>query len=188
MQPGETISPGGAKPAPTKIQAPTEPKTSAIKAAPAHEGAVSWTASEYISHDKPSGWYVSVGLGAAVLAIAIYLLTHDALSAGVVVVVGIIFGILAARQPRTLPYAVDHAGITIGQKFYSYGDFKSFAIVDEDAIYSIMLLPMKRFMPGVSLYYPPDQEDEILDMISTYLPHEPRQADVVDRLARKLRF
>ena len=189
MQPGETISPGGAQKAPAKLQAQPEPKTPAPQR-PAHldESAITWTASEYIAHDKSSGWYVSVGLGSSVLALLIYLLTHDSLSTGIVIVVGILFGVIAARQPRTLPYAVDQAGVTIGQKFYPYTDFKSFAVMEEDAIYSILLLPMKRFMPGVSLYYPPDQEEDILNVLSDFLPHEPRTADVVDRLARKLRF
>lgn len=187
MQPGETISPGGAHEEPTKFQAQPEPTA---PAAPTHRNpsAITWTASEYIAHDKSAGWYVSVGLGSAALALIIYLLTNDSLSAGIVVVVGIMFGVIASRQPRTLPYAVDEAGVTIGQKFYPYTDFKSFAVMEEDAIYSIMLLPMKRFMPGVSLYYPPNQEEEILETLSDFLPHEPRTADVVDRLARKLRF
>jgi hypothetical protein len=96
--------------------------------------------------------------------------------------------VAAARQPQTLKYGINHAGIMVGEKFYPFPDFKSFSIADEEALSSIVLLPMKRFMPGLTIYYPPDQEDEIMTVLSLYLPHETRRVDVVDRLARRLRF
>jgi hypothetical protein len=149
---------------------------------------VTWSASEYVAHQKDAGWYVLLMLGAAALAIAIYLITGDMFSGGVIVLVGIIFALGSSRQPRTLEYGIGRVGLKIGEKFYPYSDFKSFAVVEEDAIYSILLLPMKRFMPGVNLYYPPDQEDEIMGVLSSYLPHETRTDDMFDKLTRRLRF
>lgn len=186
MQPGETIKPGGSAEPATAPAPSQEPETTAPATADAPE--ISWTASEYVAHQKTTNWYVMLGLGSAGLATLTYLLTGDVISTAAIVIVGVIFGMAASRQPRTLAYGIDHGGIMIGEKFYPYADFKSFSVMEEDAIYSILLLPMKRFMPSVSIYYPPDQEDDIMAVLSTYLPHEARAVDMVDRLARKLRF
>lgn len=105
-----------------------------------------------------------------------------------IVVVAIMFGVFAARQPRVLAYQLDHSGIRIGDKFYPYSEFKSFSVLDEGPVSSILLLPLKRFMPGVSMYYPPEQEEKIVTVIANYLPHEEREPDPLDRLMRKMRF
>ena len=196
MQPGETITPGGqpspTPPAPPQKQWPADSNTAyapETQSKPAPEGGeINWTASEYIAHHKTANWYVLLAIASVIVAGLVLLLTGDKLSAGVIVLVAAVFGISAARQPRTLRYAVDHYGIRIGDKSYAYTDFKSFSVIEEDAIYSVMLLPMKRFMPGISMYYPPDQEEDILEVLADYLPHETRQEDMVDRVVRKLRF
>lgn len=160
----------------------------APQAAAASSTEVSWTASEYIAHQKNTGWYVLLGLGAVAAAVVVFLLTRDKISSGMVVVVAVMFGIFAARQPRVLAYQVTQGGVKIGEKFFQYGDFKSFSVLDEGHISSILLMPLKRFMPGVSMYYPPEQEEKIVNVLVNYLPHEERQPDFIDRLMRKVRF
>jgi len=159
-------------------------------AAPEHalSQSVQWTASEYISHQKSLGWYALLGLAVTCAAGFILLVTDDRFSAGIVVVVAIIFGIFAARPPRVLNYQVDNAGIKIADKFYPYEMFKSFSVQDEGAIDAILLTPLKRFMPGISLYFPPDQGEQIVTVLSNYLPHEDRDPDMLDRFMRKVRF
>lgn len=177
------------EPAEWQFHAEDAPATTTVQEPPHHLAApVSWTASEYIAHQKNAGWYVLLGLGVSALAIAIYFLTHDNISVVMTVVVGIIFGVFAARQPKEITYALDQNGLQIGQKFYPYGGFKSFSVMQEGAIPSIQLMPMQRFMPAISLYYDPKDEDRILAVLTDYLPHEERQHDMVDRLMRKLRF
>jgi hypothetical protein len=104
------------------------------------------------------------------------------------VIVTVLFGVFAARKPRTLNYALDDAGIHIGQKFYSYGDFKSFSVLDEGGLNAIWLMPLKRFMPSLTIYYAPNDEDKIMRVLSSFLPFEDRDHDMVDRLMRKVRF
>lgn len=199
MQPGETARPGDSPRSATPTPPPTEPnqqwrftpeQASSAAAAVHHDEdrAITWTASEYVANQKTYGWYVLLGLGALAAATLIFLITRDKVSTGVIVLVGIIFGITAAHQPRTLEYRLDHNGIKIGDKLYPYSDFKSFSVMEDGAINSILLLPLKRFMPGLSIYYPPDQEEDILAVLGSYLPHETREIDAIDRLMRKIRF
>lgn len=155
--------------------------------APSDE-AVSWTASEFIAHPKSVSWYGSLGLAAAAGCILVYLLTKDYISSAMIIVVAIVLAVFAARQPRTLKYKVDGHGLMIGQRLYSYLDFRSFSVIDEDAVSSIVFMPLKRFMPSLTIYYDPKDEDSILGTLSNYLPFEEREHDVVDRFMKRIRF
>ncbi len=150
---------------------------------------VSWTASEYVAHHKSTGWFVMLGLATAVAAIIVYFFTQgDRISAGMIVVVGAVFGVMAARTPRVLEYSVNSSGVQIGPKFYGYGELKSFAILEEGVIRSILLLPLKRFMTSISIYYDPADEDKIVRVLSAALPVEQRSQDPLERLMRRVRF
>lgn len=149
---------------------------------------VTWTASEYIAHHKGPGWYMGLALTTVAVTALTYLITQDMVTAVVIVIVAIIFGVFASRQPQVLTYKLQDNGIVIEDKFYPYGEFRSFAVQEEGAINSIFLMPLKRFHPGLSLYYPPEQEDEIINTLGSYLPHEDRQPDIVDRFMRNIRF
>jgi hypothetical protein len=147
-----------------------------------------WSASEFVAHSKGLSWYSLLALVALVLSVLIYLLTQDVVSVGIVIFVALLLGISAVRKPRILNYQVNSGGLTIGQKFYSYHEFKSFAVMQEEAFSSVMFLPLKRFMPPISIYYDPKDEDQIIEVLSHHLPMENRAHDVIDSLVRRIRF
>lgn len=149
---------------------------------------VVWTASEYISHGKSNIWYVQLGLATAAATALAFLITRDVVVAITLILVGVIFGVAAGRKPRVLNYAVDNRGITISQNAYPYALFKSFSVIQEGSIRSIFLMPIKRFNPPLSLYYPPEEEQQIVETIGNHLPQEAREQDAIDRLMHKIRF
>lgn len=149
---------------------------------------VSWTASEFLAHQKNSGWYMILTAGAVVGSAVMYLLTRDMISSLVILMVAILLGAAAARKPRTLSYQLTDQGLHIGPKLYPYRDFKAFSVINEGAINSILLMPMKRFQPSVTVYYAPEDEQKILDVLSAALPYEPRDQDPIDRLMQRIRF
>ena len=149
---------------------------------------VSWSASEFIAHEKSPLWYAALTAVSVVFAAVIYFLMHDLIAVIAVVFVCILFGFLAAHKPRVLTYYVNAAGITIGQKTYSFSDFKSFGVVNEGAFSNITFMPMKRFMPTLSIYYPPEHEQAIIDVLSNYLPFAPATHDLIDRFMHRIRL
>ena len=149
---------------------------------------VEWTASEFVAHSKNMGWFTTLGAAAILLAAAIYFLTHDIVSAAIIVVVAILFGVSGSRKPRVLHFRVNDSGLAIGDKFYPYSEFKSFSVMDEGAFSSIMFMPLKRFMPPISIYYEPSDEERIVQVISYFLPMENREHDMIDNLVRRIRF
>src|SRR5690606_8954315 len=154
--------------------------------APAPQEPIRWTASEYVAHEKGVGWYILLGLAIVAFAAVVYVVTGELLSSVVIVVMGIAFGAFAARQPQELDYALDNTALHVGNRSYGYAQFKSFTIIDEGAIRSIMLMPLQRFMPPLNVYYAPEDEDKIATALSGYLPYEDRKQDVVDRFMRKV--
>lgn len=186
QQPGWTYKPGETPASSSELYA--EPEYGEPAEKKHNLQPVSWAASEFIAHHKSAGWYMAFLLVIGVCAGLIYVLTQDIISATVIIIAGILFAILAARKPRQVSYYVDHNGVNIGGKFYSFAEFKSFGVSQEGAIRAINLLPLKRFMPEVTIYYPPEQEVNILSLLSQQLPHEQLSPKGVDQLLKKLRF
>ncbi len=184
QQPGQSVEPSNwqFKPDDTAAPAPSSP-ASVSNATP-----VSWTASEFIAHQKSAGWYILLSLAAVAVAVVIYFLTRDYISSGIILLAAVALGVFAARKPRTLNYQLDNTGIHIGSKSYPYGDFKSFSIIDEGMISSITLTPLKRFMPPLSMYYEHKDEDRITGTLGAYLPFEEGKPDMVDNFMRRIRF
>lgn len=213
FSPGDTITPGGSSapeqrpeaapmpPAPTPVnddvpradalplgnQETTQPAFDASQSA--HES-VSWTASEFMTHSKSFGWYVILALAVALVAVIVYFVTDSYVSAFTIFMAGLLLGAFAfmTRKPRTLNYQVSSTGVQIGQKLYPFGELKAFTIQPEGPINSIVLLPAKRFMPPITMYYDPKDEDRITDTLNDHLPFDEDHNDPVDNFMRKIRF
>jgi hypothetical protein len=151
-------------------------------------GNVTWTAPEFLAHDKDIYWYLTLTGIAAVLATIVMLLTKDKISTIVVIVAAIMFGVYAARKPRILPYELDQAGLHVAEKFYDYGQFRSFFVLDEGNIRSITFIPLRRLMPGLTIYFQPEDEPGIVRILSDRMPMENREHDLLDDILHKIRF
>jgi hypothetical protein len=191
MQPAPSSDDGNWRytPAPEQpLGTPVQPQGSATSSAYQPAPPVQWTASEFVAHHKSVGWYVVFVLAAVVVLALVYVVTKDIISVVAIAILGLLFGISAARKPRVLGYQLDGQGLTAGQKFYPYSEFKSFSVSIDGAFASLDLLPLKRFALPVSVHYDPKDESHILEVIGKHLPFEQRGDDVADRLARRIRF
>ena len=150
--------------------------------------AISWTASEFISHEKSGGWYILLAVAAVVIGGLIYLITRDKVAVAVVFFAAGVLAFYASNKPRQLDYAMDQKGITVGKKFHAYEEFKSYSIVPEGAFSSILLIPHKRFGMSLSIFYPPEGEEAITELFNQRLPLEEHSHDPIDRLLRNIRF
>jgi hypothetical protein len=166
------------------------------EAASSHDGStsllpsnpVTWTAAEFIDHEKGQQWYITLGIGTVVAIGVIYLLTHDLITSAVIAIVAVMFGLFAARKPRKLEYTIDSEGVHIGGRFYPYGNFKSFSLVQEGPAHSVWLLPLKRFTPIIPLCFDLKDETAVVDALSRTLPLENRDLDSIDKLMHRVRF
>jgi hypothetical protein len=150
--------------------------------------AITWTASEFIAHAKSFGWYFVLAVVAVAVAAAIYLVTRDMISSGVIIVAALFLGFYAGHKPREMQYRLDASGLNVGEKYFSYNQFRSFAVLPEGAFSSIVFMPLKRFAVPTTIYYPPEEEDRIVGMIGGSLPLEQHGHDAVDRLMHRIHF
>jgi hypothetical protein len=155
---------------------------------PASAEPVRWQATEYIHHDKSALWFVIFGIIVVVImAIAIIFIrsiTFDIL----VPVMAASLLVYAYRPPRLIDYTLSRQGLHINDRLYPFSEFKGFGVVRDGGEYSIMLLPVKRFKPGVSVYFPEEAGEAIVDMLGVRLPMQELHLDIVDQIIRKLRL
>ncbi len=164
--------------------APNQPKQGVSS-----ENTIQWQASEFVDHQKTKGWFLLCGVGAVVLGAVIYLIAgHNILSTVVVVVAMLTFGIYAGQKPRTLTYALLPGVLKIGTKQYSYDDFKTFNVIQEGVLNGVVLQPLRRFMPPLTLYFAEEDGEKIFDILASHIPHEERAVDPIDNLMRRIRF
>lgn len=148
---------------------------------------VKWDAQEYVQRDKNAGWYVALVLvGVALVALSIWLRQWTFTALVVLSVVALV--LYSVRPPRVLHYELSDEGLAEGKRLYSYADYKSFGVVKDGAIYSIVLTPKKRFSPRVTVYFPQDQGEMIVDMFGVRMPMEEVKMDLLDKLIKFLRI
>lgn len=157
------------------------------KPAPA-KTVMAWTASEYVEHQRGASWYASLVAITAVITAAVYFITKDYFATGTIVLVGLIVGITVGRKPGQMNFELSASGLQAGPKSYSYNLFKSFSIIKEGNLISLSLTPVKRFMPPVSAYFDPKDEQKIVSVVGERLPYEERQPSAIDRLSFRLRI
>lgn len=147
-----------------------------------------WQASEYVQHEKRMLWYVAlIAVAVVLLLISIFLIKSWSFAV-LVVVLGVCVGVMAGRPPHLINYSLTDEGLSINDKKFSYQDFRAFGVVQDGSLHFLALIPVKRFMPAVNVYFPPEQGEQIVDTLGMYLPMEQIESDMVEKLARRLRF
>jgi hypothetical protein len=152
------------------------------------DAVVTWEASEYIHHQKDSTWYLIFGGVTAVTAIVFYIILRDIFSIIVLVLMAVAVAVYAGRKPQVVRYSLSSDGLTVAGKHYELDLFRTFSVMQEGGVYSVTLMPVRRFMPPVSIYFSPQDGDQIMDILGAVMPHEDREPDMIDRFMRNIRF
>ena len=149
---------------------------------------VRWQAKEYIDREKNALWFVGfavITIGFMILAVFLMKSWTFAILIPVMAATLLVF---TQRPPRVLDYTLGRKGLHINDHLYSFSDFKAFAVIHGDDEHSISLIPVKRFKPAVSIYFPEEVGEAIVDLLATRLPMQELHLDFIDRMTRKLRL
>jgi len=165
----------------TNLEAETTPSASDATT-------ISWTASEYISHEKNKTWHLYLFAVASILIVLVYLVSQDKLAVIVIILSTVAVSVYATKKPIEKNYSLDSSGLRIDNNYFDYSIFRSFSIVEEGAIDSIWLKPLKRTTPTIVIYFPLEEEEKIEKILSAYLPFEDRKLDLIDRVTKRIRF
>jgi len=149
---------------------------------------ITWTASEFIAHEKSAGWYVLFVLSAIIIAAIVYIIARDPVPSVAVLIGVLLLAYYASRRPQQQTYRLDASGLTIGNHHMPYHEFQSFAVLPEGAFVSIQFTPLKRFAMYTNIYVGPDDEERIISFLSDHLPMEEGQTSLTDSLMRRIHF
>lgn len=167
--------------APAQAASTTTPEVS--------EPPVYWTAIEDTQPNKGPVWYVIAAIVVAGLIAADFLFLKSYTFSVLVVIMAVAFVIYSRRTPREINYTLSgRQGLYIGDKLYHLTDFRSFGIIEGESRNTIMLIPVKRFSPGVSIYFPEEVGEQIVDILGQRLPMETITLDFFDVIIRKMRL
>lgn len=148
---------------------------------------VTWSALEYIHQEKNAAWFAIFGvITVALLGVTIFF-QQWSFAVLIVVIVAVII-VSSKRPPRELAYGLSDEGLSIDGKMHPFEGFKAFGVIRDGEEYSVMLIPTQRFQPGVTVYFPEEAGEDIVDMLGSRLPMKELHLDAVDRVVRLLRL
>ena len=188
QEPAAAVDQPQAEPAPDTVTPPMVSAPGMAGEPEMGDASISWTASEFIAHQKNAAWYGALALATVAITTAVWFLTKDPIATGCVVIGMAIFGFYAAHKPRQQAYTIDGSGLAIGQQRYGFSDFRSFSVIQEEGAYSVQLAPLKRFATYLTVYIDPKDRDKIIDLLSSYLPMEEARPNLTDGFLRRIRF
>ncbi len=158
----------------------------APKEGPADSEPIRWQASEYVHNEKDHLWFILFALATiALTGVAIFLIKSFTFALLVPIMAAALF-LYTRRPPRILDYTLSRHGLYINDELFPFSEFKGFALVHGLEQYSIMLIPTKRFKPAISINFPEEAGEAIIDTLAPRLPMREMQPDAIDRIVRKL--
>ena len=149
---------------------------------------VSWEASESVHHEKDALWFVGVLSIAALLSLLSIFIIKSWTFTVLIVVMAIALIVFAKRPPRIMQYQMTEDGIIVNGVHHSFSEFRAFGIVEDGPFYYVSLLPIKRFMPAMDVYFPEEYGDDIVDLLGSRIPMQTIKPDMLDAVTKRLRF
>jgi len=148
---------------------------------------VTWSALEYIHREKGAAWFTAFGIITVILLGVTIFFQQWSFALVIIAIVAVII-VSSRRPPRELAYGLSDEGLSIDGKMHPFENFKAFGVIRDGEEYSVMLIPTQRFQPGVTVYFPEEAGEDIVDMLGSRLPMKDLHLDAVDRVVRLLRL
>jgi hypothetical protein len=163
-------------------------QSSQTEAATSESEPIRWQATEYIHHEKDATWFILFAVVVvALMAISIFVIDSITFTILIPVMAAALL-VYTRRPPRLIDYTLSKQGLHVNDHLYSFAEFKGFGVIHDSREFSIMLIPTKRFRPGVSVYFPEEAGEAIVDMLGVRLPMQELHLDMMDKLIHKLRI
>ncbi|HEY0964888.1 MAG TPA: hypothetical protein VGE13_00220 [Candidatus Saccharimonadales bacterium] len=148
---------------------------------------INWQAQEYLQYDKSPAWYIVFGvIVCSLVGIAIFLQAWTFVALIPVMAVALV--VYAHRPPHVVNYAFSEKGLYINDMLHPMGEFKTFSVVQSanPEQNQLVLIPVKRFRPSMTIFFPSSIGEQLVDIVGAYLPSQPYKPDAVDKIIQKL--
>ncbi len=148
---------------------------------------IQWQAAEYIQQEQTPLWYVGF-FAVTIVLMGIAILLGAWTFVVLVPVMAVALILYTHRPPRVVSYTLSAKGLHINDQLHPLGEFKSFGVMQERGMHSLVLVPIKRFRPSLAVYFPAEVGEEAVDFLGSYLPMADVQPDAFDKIIHKLRI
>ncbi len=149
---------------------------------------IEWNAVDAIFKDKTINWYLALFAITIGLSGLIILLTKDKMTAGVILVSGLLIGLYGSKKPRTIHYELTEKSIYIDGREHPLNSYKSFSILQAHESSTALLAPLKRLEPYTYVSFSPEIQNEAVEALSGIMPREMVKINAFDRLLRSIGF
>jgi len=182
MQPEQPIN----QPAPAP-QADVPPQMAVTQTTDLPEAQpIQWQAPEYVQERRSPWWFIGFWAVTLVLMLLAVLVIRSWSFAILIPAMAAALMIYSHRPPRMLTYVLSGKGLYINEKLHPMTEFRSFGVLREEAVPSLMLIPVKRFRPALTVHFPVETGEAIVDLLGSRIPMQELNLDVFDKVIRKL--
>lgn len=149
---------------------------------------IAWNAPEGVQVQRGKLWYVFfviVLIGLMALAILVF---KNWTFAVLLPIMAVALFVLSNKTPQIINYAISPKGIYIADVLHDFSEFRAFGLIHENNQHSILLLPVKRFSPGLTIYFSETEGERIVDMLGARLPMQEIKPDALEKFIRLIKL
>jgi hypothetical protein cdiviTM7_02271 len=149
---------------------------------------IAWNAPEGVRVQRGAVWYVLFAIVLAGLMALAILVFQNWTFAILLPIMAVALFVLSNKNPQTINYAISPKGIYIADTLHDFSEFRAFGLLHENNQHSILLLPVKRFSPGLTIYFSEAEGEKIVDMLGARLPMQEIKPDALEKFIRLIKL
>ena len=149
---------------------------------------IAWNAPEGVRVQRGAVWYVLFAIVLAGLMALAILVFQNWTFAILLPIMAVALFVLSNKNPQTINYAISPKGIYIADTLHDFSEFRAFGLLHENDQHSILLLPVKRFSPGLTIYFSETEGEKIVDMLGARLPMQEIKPDALEKFIRLIKL
>ena len=149
---------------------------------------IAWNAPEGVRVQRGAVWYVLFAIVLAGLMALAILVFQNWTFAILLPIMAVALFVLSNKNPQTINYAISPKGIYIADTLHDFSEFRAFGLLHENDQHSILLLPVKRFSPGLTIYFSEAEGEKIVDRLGARLPMQEIKPDALEKFIRLIKL
>ena len=149
---------------------------------------IAWNAPEGVRVQRGAVWYVLFAIVLAGLMALAILVFQNWTFAILLPIMAVALFVLSNKNPQTINYAISPKGIYIADTLHDFSEFRAFGLLHENDQHSILLLPVKRFSPGLTIYFSEAEGEKIVDILGARLPMQEIKPDALEKFIRLIKL
>ncbi len=146
----------------------------------------SWTAHEFIYHEKNLNWFLGFAL-LTIILLGISILTKNYFFAFLIVIASFLIFIQSQKHPRRIKFTISEEGITADDRTFAFSQITSFWIFEEQEKW-LSLETKILLQTRVSIPLENESPEKIRNILSKFIPEKKQTEHFSDLIARKLKF